>query len=358
MINRMYHTWIRRIQQLRPGERITRIRNLVWLMLGLLESKNVALSKIAVKIPGRAKTLSIDRRLRRFLDNEKIHVEEWYQPVALEWLAAQGASTGLIRLIIDSTKIGHGYQLLMIALAFRRRAIPIAWIWLKHKKGKGRAKLSEHLELLQKVHELIPNNLPVLLVGDAEFGLAAILRQLDEWGWLYVLRQRGYSNIQEQEKGPWNNLREILTNAGQWRWLPNVQLTKDDPAPSNLLAYWQLGEEEPWLLATNLDDPHRALRLYRRREWIEEMFGDWKGHGFDVEQTRLRSADRLGRLILAVALLFDWLVSTGELARQHRTAHWVDRNDRFDLSIFQTGLRLVERALTNHLPVAIRLCPT
>jgi hypothetical protein len=357
MVNQLYHTWIRRIQQLRAGERITRIRNLVGLMLGMLESKSVALSKIAVQIPGQAQTLSIDRRLRRFLDNEAVDAEKWYQPVALDWLAMQGASTGMIRLIIDSTKIGHGYQLLMMALAFRRRAIPIAWLWLKHKKGKGRAKLTEPLELLEKIHDLIPNHLPVLLLGDAEFGLAAILRQLEEWGWQYVLRQRGYSNVQEQEQGPCYNLREVLTKAGQWRWLPNVQLTKDDPARSNLLAYWQPGEEEPWLLATNLDDPHRALRLYRRRVWIEERFGDWKGHRVDVEQTRLRSAERLSRLILAVALLFTWLVATGERARQHRTTQWVDRSDRNDLSIFQTGLRLVERALTNQLPVSIHLCP-
>jgi hypothetical protein len=180
---------------------------------------------------------------------------------------------------------------------------------------------------------------------------------LDAWGWQYVLRQRGYNNLQEQAKGPWYNLRRVLSKAGQWRWLMNVQLTKNNPVSSHLLAYWQPGEEEPWLLATNLDDPHRALRWYRRRVWIEEMFGDWKGHGVDVEQTRLRSPERLSRLILAVALLFNWLIATGELARQHRTTHWVDRSDRSDLSVFQTGLRLVERAITNQLPVSIRLCP-
>ncbi len=357
MVNQLYHTWIRGIQQLRPGERITRIRNLVLLMLGMLDSKSVALSKVAVRIPGEAKTQSTTRRLWRFVNNAKVNVAEWYQPVALDWLARQGASTGMIRLIIDSTKIGHGYQLLMIALAFRRRAIPIAWLWLKHKKGKGRAKVAEHLELLQRVHALLPTHLPVLLVGDSEFGLGDVLRQLDAWGWQYVLRQRSSSHLQEKDQESWQDLCSLLTKPGQWRWLPNVRLIKNNPVASNLLAYWQPGEQEPWLLATNLNDPHRALRLYRRREWIEEMFGDWKGHGVDVEQTRLRDADRLSRLILAVALLFNWLVSTGEFARQHHTAHWVDRNDRQDLSIFQTGLRLVERAISNQRTVSVHLYP-
>jgi hypothetical protein len=39
-----------------------------------------------------------------------------------------------------------------------------------------------------------------------------------------------------------------------------------------------------------------AVRLYRRRMWIEEMFADWKKHGFDLESSPLRSAQRLGRL--------------------------------------------------------------
>jgi hypothetical protein len=295
--------------------------------------------------------------MRRFLDNEAVDVKTWYEPVALTWLTRQGASTGVIRLIIDGTQIGHGYQLLMVALAFQRRAIPIAWLWVAHKKGKGRSTNQQQLQLLREVNRLIPNNLPVLLVGDSEYGTAEILRQLDTWGWEYVLRQKGYTQIQEHPRGPWRNLRELLARAGQWCWLPHVRLTESDPAPANLFAFWQAGEEEPWLLATNLLDPHCALRAYRCRAWIEEMFGDWKGHGVDVEQTRLRNPNRLSRLILAVALLFTWLVSIGVHARQHHSSSWVDRSDRSDLSIFQTGLRLVDRAITNQLPVAVRLFP-
>ncbi|MEZ4634506.1 MAG: hypothetical protein R2856_05940 [Caldilineaceae bacterium] len=29
------------------------------------------------------------------------------------------------------------------------------------------------------------------------------------------------------------------------------------------------------------------LKLYRTRMWIEEMYGDLKGHGFDLEATQL-----------------------------------------------------------------------
>jgi hypothetical protein len=32
LINHLYHTWYKRIEQLRPGERVTRQRNLAWLL--------------------------------------------------------------------------------------------------------------------------------------------------------------------------------------------------------------------------------------------------------------------------------------------------------------------------------------
>jgi hypothetical protein len=37
--------------------------------------------------------------------------------------------------------------------------------------------------------------------------------------------------------------------------------------------------------------------------------------------------------------------------------HLVDRKDRRDLSLFQIGLRLIERNLLRQLPVSSSLCP-
>ena len=45
---------------------------------------------------------------------------------------------------------------------------------------------------------------------------------------------------------------------------------------------WKVGEKEPWC---NIPDKAIALRLYKRRMWIEEMFGDTKKHGFDLESS-------------------------------------------------------------------------
>jgi hypothetical protein len=90
--------------------------------------------------------------------------------------------------------------------------------------------------------------------------------------------------------------------------------------------------------------------------WIEEMFGDFKKHGFDLERTMLRHFERLSRLTLAVALLYIWLISIGTRTIRDGLRSLVDRTDRRDLSIFQIGLRFIERCVINALTFRITLC--
>lgn len=354
-INQVYHTWFQRIRQLWPEERVTRLRNLAWLMTGIYHSRSVHLSRIAGKIPGRAQLVSITRRMGRFLDNPAVRVREWYAPVARCLLEAMAATVGEIRLIADGTKVGGNHQLLILAVAYRRRAIPIAWTWVQGAKGHSSA--HKQVALLAYVQRLIPQGTPVGLVGDSEFGAVEVIRQMEAWHWTYVVRQKASHHVQLTAQTGWQAFGDLIHRAGQSLWLGQGLLTQKHAHLTNLLAHWQVGEAEPWLLATNWPSRREALRAYRRRMWIEEMFGDLKGHGFDLESTHLRHFARLSRLTLAVVLLYDWLVAAGAHAIRNGERHLVDRTDRRDLSIFQIGLRLIERHLVNAMTVLIPLCP-
>jgi len=352
--NALYHTWFQRIQELRPKQRVTQVRNFVWLIIGIHLSRSVCMSRIAGKIPGPAKLLSTTRRLSRLLDNPAIRVREWYKPIAGLWLEAQFRHLGEIRLIVDGTKIGFGHQLLMVSLAYRKRAIPIAWTWVKHVRGHSSA--LKQLALLAYVRSLIPVGAAVFLVGDCEFGSVAVLQQLDRWYWFYVLRQKADTGIWISESSGWQAFGSYLQQPGQSIWLGRGYLTSKEIYPTNLLVHWKIGEKEPWCLATNLPDRQISLRCYARRMWIEEMYGDFKKHGFDLESTMLRHFLRLSRLTLAVAILYVWLVSVGTGTIRSGLRNLVDRSDRRDLSIFQIGLRFIERCLTNAIPFQISLC--
>ena len=352
--NDLYHTWIQQIRELRPEQRITQVRSFVWLLIGIYKSRSVYLSRIAGKIPGQAKLPSVVRRMARLLDNSAIRVREWYEPIARRWLAAQFAAVGEIRLIVDGTKVGFAHQLLMVSLAYRKRAIPIAWTWVKHVRGHSTG--HKQLALLTYARTLIPLSAAVFLVGDTEFGSVKVLKQLDRWHWYYVLRQKSDTGVWIDDQSGWKPFGSYIQKAGQSIWLGQAYLTQSEICLVNLLAYWKVGEKEPWCLATNLPDKLIALRFYKRRMWIEEMFGDMKKHGFDLESSMLHTFVRLSRLTLAVAILYVWSITIGVRTIHQGKRHLVDRTDRRDLSIFQIGLRFIERKLTNALFVPISLC--
>ncbi len=342
-INEMYHTVMQKMLQLRPKERITRIRGMSKLLTGIWGSRSVHLSRVATKVPGKARTPSITRGLRRWVNNAAIVAEEWYEPVARQWPQAAAQTVGEIRLIWDSTKIGFGHQLLLVSLAYRRRAVPIAWCWHSEPKGHTSAETQRHL--LERVRALLPSGVPILLVGDTEFESGQIQQWAQEWDWRYVLRQKPNNLV--KVKGTWQSLASLAPAPGHRRWLEGVSLTARHALTANLLLEWAAGEERPWLLATNLPTPAATHRAYKRRMWIDESFGDLKTHGFDLESTHLRDPNRLSRLALAVFLLYVWCLATAQLVIKNGLRGWVDRKDRRDLSLFQIGLRFIDRCWTN-----------
>ena len=352
--SRLYRIWRERLAQLAPDDCKSRLMNMQLLVVGLYKAESVHLSKVARKLPIRAKKLSLDKRLRRFLDNGAVRVREWYRPV-VESLVKAAAVGGQIHLLIDSSKVGFSHRLLMVGIAYRRRALPLAWTWVRSSKGHSTTR--KQVNLLHYVQKLVPEGVKVSLAGDCEFKSTLLIEYLDFWGWDYALRQPKQHLMMPFGHKLFQRIDSFDIRPGTMIWLGRVVLTQASAYPTNLVLYWKRGEKEPWYLATNLPGPHGAITLYRRRMWLEEMFGDMKGHGFDLEATHLRHFLRLSRLTLAVCLLYLWLVAAGEHVLATGQAHLIDRTDRRDLSIFRIGWDFIERRLALDDPIPIIFIP-
>lgn len=332
----------------------SRVTNLVWLMFGMFQARSVQLNLIARKLPIRAKKLSLAQRLARFLSNKAVRVREWYAPNARA-LLRQAARSGQIRLIIDATKVSSGHRLLMVSVAFRRRSLPLAWTWVR--SSKGHSTTAKQVKLLAYVHDVLPSGVAVSLVGDCEFDHPLLIENLCHWQWSYVLRQAKHYLVWSQTATDWQRIDSLPLLKGETRFYEHVLLTAASPYPVHLVLYWQAGQAAPWFLATNLTTPRAALRAYRRRMWIEEMFGDFKKHGLDLEMTHLRHFLRLSRLTLAACLLYLWLMALGEHVLVYGLASQVDRTDRRDLSIFRLGWDFLEDCLRFLDPIPIVSIP-
>jgi len=320
----------------------SQLANLVRLMEGLFNGKSVHLSRIANNLASYAQNLSIVRQLDRFLDNELVDVRGVYEPIARE-LLRKAAAVGRVVLILDSTKVGFSRQMMMVSLAYQGRALPLIWTWLDYPKGHSLT--ATQIELLSILQTWLPVGAEVALVGDTEFGRCWLLEELKYWGWQFALRQSSHNKVwRKQDKG-FLRLDQIPLRGLGVQWFPHTLLTEDNSLPTHLLGYWAEGQDEPWWLATNLSTSDAVMVLYPYRMWTEEMFGDMKSNGFDLESTHLRNTAKLNRLTLAVSLLYVRLVALGVELTKCGRAREVDRSDRRDLSYFRRGFSFLKRCL-------------
>jgi hypothetical protein len=325
----------------------------VWLIVGLYLAKNVYLSAIVKKWPFTAQTASLVRRLSRFLDNPAVRPAVWYRPVARRILERWRGQT--LTLIIDATKVGFQHQLIMVAVAYRRRALPVAWTWVPWRRGG--TPTARALQVLARVRGLLPPNTRAIVTGDAGFGSVGLIRYAKAQGWDYVVREASTHQVCAYGQRIWQPFKALSTSYNTVTWWVNARLTTRWRERTHLLALHRPGYKDPWLLASSLPTARETCQVYAKRMWIEELFGDLKKHGVDVETTQLRQADRLSRLLLAVCLLYVWLFFLGQRVIKAGWRAWLDQPQRRDLSLPRLGWDMIERclALNCQPPIAVRV---
>jgi hypothetical protein len=81
-----------------------------------------------------------------------------------------------------------------------------------------------------------------------------------------------------------------------------------------LLALWEEGYKDPWLILTDLPPEASDAAWDGLRAWIEQGFKITQRAGWQWHRTRMRDPERAARLWLAVAGATLWLLSVGEAA--------------------------------------------
>lgn len=331
---RLYSKIKRRILQWLPQARITRVRNLALLVTGLCVEQGIHLSEIVGKWPIPGREVSLVNRLRRFLSNEAVDVAAWYRPMARQILSVFAGQQ--IRLIIDTTKVGFSHRLLVIGLAYRQRALPLAWS--VHEGARGHTTTAEQLALFKQVAALLPSGADVVVLGDTEFQHVPLLRWFCQRNWHFIVRQQGRIKVYIEGQG-WRKLNSFDLAPGETREIGWVRLTeKYAMGWFWLVLHWDADEDEPWYLISDQPGLRRILRTYGKRMWIEEMFGDKKGKGFDLEATHIRDAARLKRLVLGVCIAFVYFITLGSWVVKRGLRYLIDKKSRRDKSYFRLGL--------------------
>jgi hypothetical protein len=164
--------------------RRTRLENLHLLAYGLLQGRSCCLSRIARFFPLPTEHTHRLRRLWRFLRNPGFVPEQLY-PQLIRALAPCWPAQLPMPVALDWTR-ASGYELLVAALPWRGRALPL-WAYACQGKWQGLLTSRNHLEeaLIRAVTAALrANRLRLVWIADRGFARLSLFQFLASvWGW-------------------------------------------------------------------------------------------------------------------------------------------------------------------------------
>ena len=160
------------------------------------------------------------------------------------WLALDETHQG-------RTETGARLGMLALRLVYRERAIPLAWVC--YRPGEARAPFPILIgDLITEVAALVPPGTRVVLLTDRGLSWPSLLDQCRRVGWSFLCRVQRQTRVQTAGRphpGPSATWRHAPAPAGRATATPSSRLGWRDV---NVVAVWRRGDDEPWLLVTDL----------------------------------------------------------------------------------------------------------
>lgn len=167
------------------------------LAASVLSCRSVNTSELANVLPRTVKSPEESYRyINRWLSNSLISpiaVMKGFIPEIVYGLTAKGQ---VAILMLDQSKIGQGFECLMVSLRLGERAIPVAW---RIKKTEGEMGFDEQESLLRSVYDMMPKDVKIMLAADRFYGTAALISLCQSFGWQYRIRLKGNLNLFHEE---------------------------------------------------------------------------------------------------------------------------------------------------------------
>lgn len=231
------------------GHHEKHFNTLVALICGLVGGQKAHLSTIANHAPNHgADQESVIARFRRWLKHSSHTHQCWFLPVAKALLAS--LSQQPLLLVMDGSVVGRGCLALMVRVVYHGRALPLAWLVIKAKKGHFPQ--DTHCALLAHVQALLPPDADVTFLGDGEFDGIELQAALRQYQWHYVCRTA--SNICITAAGSDLHVAAIAPKRGELLAVEPAWMTAECYGPVAILAIWEQAYAEPLYLVTNMED--------------------------------------------------------------------------------------------------------
>jgi hypothetical protein len=313
--------------------------------LGAAKARSCTLCKIAQCLFVLGSLSAVERRCQRFLANALVDWQAGSAALARWVLSRVRPKRGKpLVLLVDETSLHEHLKVMVVALAYRGRAIPLAW-WCYSQYEYPLPQVELINALFEQIAPALPPGVPVLVQADRGIGCSPDLIAAVEgrrWHYLFRVQRSVELALADGRRVGFGNL---VPRPGRCCWPQPVRaFKKAGGVACRALGYWKMGHKEPWLLLTNW--PAATTADYGRRMWEEAAFRDLKSSGFNWQSSRVRQPEHANRLWLILALAYAWMVSLGTMVQEHESLRrQVAHGHRERVSVLQLGLRWFNRCL-------------
>lgn len=325
------------------------------LCVGVLLAGSSQLPRIARWLKHQTQQDSRIQWLRRVLARPYLQQQFAYAPFVKQVLAQ--CQMSCLHLVMDRTPLADSQRdLLSVSLNFRKRAIPLAWEFIRH----GMSNYDMQKTLLEHCQPSLPTQIPIVFHGDNEFGSVRLMQYLQIQGWDFVVGQSSKDYYRPSPTGTWQPLATLPVAKKQACYVSHVEITKAHGyGPLNIFAFYRphfsnrQHKHDITYCATSLPITPILRRIGQRRWGIECCFKDFKSAGWNLHLSDLTHPQRCEGLLTVLSLAYLWATCLGRwLCKTGRRCE-VDSKSHRHLSLFRLGWDWLVHHYNMDLP-----CPT
>jgi hypothetical protein len=285
----------------------------------LAKSCGIILVCAALAIQLGCKEASLVQRLREWCSGaqdkkghkrRELEVSLCFAPL-LRWILGNWpAEERRLALALDATTLKKRFTVLCISVVYRGCAIPVSW---KVVEAEEKGSWQPHwLALLSDLQGSVPSDWTVIVMSDRGLYAPWLYQHIVSLGWHPFMRINKQGNFRPLDEAAFRGLSSAAPTVGT-AWCGEVECFSEQKSRlrCTLLARWDDGYEEVWLVVTDLAPEQATAVWYGMRSWIEGGFKDTKRGGWQWHQTKMVDPRRAERLWLAIAVATFWAVSVG-----------------------------------------------
>lgn len=240
----------------------------------------------------------------------EVEVRTCFAPLlrwVLSWWPAQEPR---LALALDASTLSDRFTVLAISVLYRGCAIPVAWKIVA--AGAKGAWQPAWIDLLRSLHGCVPPHWLVVVMSDRGLYAPWLYQQIAALGWHPFLRINQQGHFRPVQEDTFRPLSTLVPKVGSG-WCGDAVCFSEPKSRlrCTVLARWEEGYKEGWLVVTDLAPEQAEVVWYGMRSWIEQGFKDYKRGGWQWHQTKMIDPARAERLWLAIAVATLWVVSVG-----------------------------------------------